>query len=116
MNTTSIQADPWFTYPPTNDVVDLAASGEAVTKNTSTWTFEGNVVNTSDKSLSGATVVVMISDAQNTLVAMEYTSISPAGTAIAPGESNPYSVSIYLDPAVNNSGFTTSTLVIGDVK
>lgn len=116
VNTTSIQADPWFTSPPTNDVVDLAASGEVVTKNTSTWTFEGNVVNTSDKSLSGASVVVMIMDAQNKLVAMEYTSISPTGTAIAPGDSNPYSVSIYLDPAANNSGFTTSTVVIGDVK
>jgi len=55
-------------------------------------------------------------DAQNKLVAMEYTSISPTGTAIAPGDSNPYSVSIYLDPAANNSGFTTSTVVIGDVK
>jgi hypothetical protein len=116
VNTTSIQADPWFTYPPTNDVVDLAASGETVTKNTSTWIFEGNVVNSTDKSLSGATVVVMITDAQNKLVAMEYTSISPTGTAIAPGDTNPYSVSIYLDPSANNSGFTTSTVVIGDVK
>jgi hypothetical protein len=116
VDTTSIQADPWFTYPPTNDVVDLAATGETITKNGATWTFDGSVTNTSDKSLSGATVVVMITDVQNKLIAMEYTSISPSGDAIAPGDSNPYSVSIYLDPKANTTGLTTSTVVIGDVK
>ncbi len=116
VSTTSIQADPWFTYPPTNDVVDLTASGETVTKNGATWTFDGNVINSSDKSLSGATVVVTITDAQNKLIAMEYTSISPSGDAIAPGDSNTYSVSVYLDPKADTNGFTTSTVVIGDVK
>jgi hypothetical protein len=116
VSTTSIQADPWFTSPPTSEVVDLAASGETITKNGSTWTFDGNVINTSDKSLSGATVEVTILDAQNKLIAMEYTSISPSGDAIAPGDSNTYSVTIYLDTKANTGGFTTTTVVIGDVK
>jgi hypothetical protein len=116
VSTTSIQADPWFTSPPTNDSVDLAATGETISKTDSTWTFDGSVINTSDKNLSGATVVVMIMDAQNKLIAMEYTSISPTGDAIAQGDTNPYSVSVYLDPAANSSSFTTSTVVIGDVK
>jgi hypothetical protein len=116
VSTTTIQADPWFTSPPTNDVVDLAASGENITKTGATWAFDGNVVNTSTKSLSGASVVVMIMDAQNKLVSMEYTSISPSGTAIAPGDSNTYSVSVYLDPKVDAAGFTTKTVVVGDVK
>jgi hypothetical protein len=116
VSTTTIQADPWFTYPPTNDVVDLTASGENITKNGATWTFDGSVVNTSNKSLSGATVVVMIMDAQNKLVSMEYTSISPSGDAIAAGDTNTYSISVYLDPSANSAGFTTSTVVIGNVK
>ena len=85
VNTTTVQADPWFTYPPTSELVDLATTGETISKTDSTWTFDGNVVNTSNKSLSAATVVVMIMDAQNKLIAMEYTSISPTGEAIAPG-------------------------------
>jgi hypothetical protein len=116
VSTTSIQADPWFTYPPTNGVVDLTASGETITKNGATWTFDGNVINTSDKSLSGATVEVMIMDGQNKLVAMEYTSISPSGDAIVPGDTNTYSLSVYLDPKANTAGFTSTTVVIGDVK
>jgi hypothetical protein len=55
-------------------------------------------------------------DAQNKLVAMEYTSISPTTDAIAAGETNPYTVSIYLDPKANAAGFTTATVVIGDIK
>lgn len=116
VSTTSIQADPWFTYPPTNAVVDLSASGETITKNGGTWTFDGSVSNTSDKSLSGATVVVMVMDAQNKLIGMEYTSISPSGDAIAPGETNSYSVQVYLDPKADTSGYATSTVVVGDVK
>ncbi len=116
VNTSSAQADPWFTTPPTNELVDLSATGETVQKNGTTWTFDGSVTNSSGKSLSGATVVVMVMDAQNKLVAMEYTSISPTGDAIAAGETNTYSVSISLDPAADATGFTTTTVVIGDVK
>jgi hypothetical protein len=116
VSTWSVQADPWFTYPPTNELVDLTATGETVTKNGATWTVDGSVSNSSNKNLSGITVVVMIKDKMNNLVAMEYTSISPTTEFIAAGETNPYSVSIYLDPAADATAFTTTTLIVGDVK
>jgi hypothetical protein len=87
-----------------------------VQKDGATWTFNGNIINTSDKSLSGATVVVMVIDAQNKLVAMQYTSIFPNGDAIEPGETNAYSVSVDLDPAADATGFTSTTVIVGDVK
>ena len=110
------QLDPWSTYPPSNASVDLAAEGEVVLKDGGTWTINGNVTNTSGRDLSGITVVVTVLNAENRLVAMEYTSISPSGDAIAAGEMNPYSVTVLLDPNVDASGFTTSTVVVGDVK
>jgi hypothetical protein len=112
----SAQTDTGFTSPPSSEFVDLTATGETVQKDGSTWTFSGIVSNTSGKNLSGSTVVVMVMDAQNKLVAMEYTSIYPTGDAIAGGEMNTYIVSVYLDPAVDATGFTTTTMVVGDVK
>jgi hypothetical protein len=116
VSTASIQVDPWFTSPPTSEFVDLTASYEIVKKNGATWIFEGDVINSSGKDLSGATVVVMVMDSQNKLVAMEYTSISPKGDSIAAGETNTYSVSVSLDLATGTTGFTTTTMVVGDVK
>ena len=116
VSNSSAQFDTWFTSPPSFEFVDLVATGETVQKDGATWTFSGSVTNTSDKNLSGATVVVMVMDAQNKLVAMEYTSINPTGDAIAADETNTYSVSVYLDPAADATGFTTTTLVVGDVK
>ena len=112
----SAQADPWFTSPPTSESVELTASNETVQKNGATWIINGSVNNTSGKDLSGATVVVMVMDPQNKLIAMEYASISPAGAAIVAGETYPYSISIMLDPAADSTSFTTTTLVIGDIK
>lgn len=60
--------------------------------------------------------MVMVMDAQNKLVTMEYTSINPKGDAIATSEQNPFLVSVYLNPAADASDFTISTMVIGDVK
>jgi hypothetical protein len=116
VSTYSAQADTWFTYPPSYEFVDLAATGETVQKDGATWTLSGSVINSSDKTLSSITVVVMIMDAQNKLVAMDYTTIYPTGDAIAASETNTYSVSVYLDPAADSTGFTTTTVVLGDVK
>jgi hypothetical protein len=116
VNTASAQADPWFTTPPTSEQVDLFASDETVQKNGATWIINGSVANSSDKDLSGITVVVMVLDSQNLLVAMEYASISSSGEAIVIGETKPYSITILLDPAADTNSFTTTTLVIGDVK
>jgi hypothetical protein len=112
----SAQPDPWFTSPPTFEFVDLTATDESIQKNGATWTFNGEVTNSSGKDLSGATVVVMVMDSQNKLVAMEYTSIPPTGVAFVAGETNTYSVSVLLDPAADPTGVTTITLVVGDVK
>lgn len=116
VSTNSAQPDTRRTSPSSYEFIDLSASGETVQKDGATWTFNGNIINTSDKSLSGATVVVMVMDAQNKLVAMQYTSIFPNGDAIEPGETNAYSVSVDLDPAADATGFTTTTVVVGDVK
>jgi hypothetical protein len=112
----SAQLDLGNTYPPSNEFIDLTATGETVEKNGATWTFNGSFTNTSGKNLSSATVEVMVMDAQNKLVAMEYTSISPSGEAIAAGDINTYLVPVSLDPAVDATGFTTTTVIVGDVK
>jgi hypothetical protein len=116
VRTSTAQPDIWATKPPSSEFVDLPAIGETVDKNGATWTFNSSFTNTSGKNLSGATVEVMVMDAQNKLVAMEYTSISPTGDAIAAGDTNTYSVPVSLDPAVDASGFTTTTVIVGDVK
>jgi hypothetical protein len=116
VSATTAQFDTWFTTPITNEFIDLTVTGETIQKDGATWTFSGSVTNNSGKNLSGAMVVVMIMDPQNKLIAMEYTSIFPAGDAIAAGEINPYSVPVYLDPNVDATGFTTASMVIGDVK
>ena len=116
VQTCSAQVDPYFTSPASYESVDLSATEETVQKNGATWTFDGSVSNTSGKSLSGITLVAMVMDAQNNLVAVEYTSIFPSGDAIAAGETNSYSVSVYLNPAADATAFTTTTMIVGDVK
>jgi len=116
VSTYTAQLDPWRTAPPAYEFIDLSASGETVLKDGVTWTVSGSVINSSDKNLSGATVVVMVKDTQNKLVAMEYTSINPAGDVIAPNETNTYSVTVHLDPAADPTLFTATTLVVGAVK
>jgi hypothetical protein len=65
VSTYSTQFDTWFTSPVSYDFVDLSADGETVQKDGATWTFSGSVTNTSDKSLTGVTVVAMVMDTQN---------------------------------------------------
>jgi hypothetical protein len=116
VKSTTAQIDSWFTSPLSTESVDLVYANQTIQSDGATWTFGGDVTNTSGKKLSGITVVVMISDAQGKLVGMEYTSISPSGDSIAAGDTNTYSISISLDPAVDTAGFTTTTLVVGAVK
>jgi hypothetical protein len=116
VSTFSAQFDNWFTSPSLYDFVELSATGETVQKDGSSWTFNGTVTNSSDKSLSRITVMVKVMDSQNNLVAMEYSTIYPAVEAIAAGETSSYSVSVDLDPAVDASAFSTTTVVVGDIK
>ena len=115
VSTISTQVDPWFTSPTSYEFVDLSVAGDTVEKNGATWVFNGNVNNTGTNSLSGITIIAMVLNAQDTLVAMEYTTIYPSGDAIAAGESNPYSVAVYLDPKADTSSFTTTVVAVGDL-
>jgi hypothetical protein len=116
VKTATAQTDPWFTTPSTSVIVELPTSGETIQKSGATWSINGSVPNTSGKDLSGATVMILVIDLQNKLVAMEYTTITPVGDSIVTGETLPYSVSISLDATADPTGFTTNTLVIGYVK
>lgn len=116
VSTFSTRFDPGETTPSSYELVELSDAGGTVLKDGATWTFDGSITNTSDKSLGGITVMAMIMDAQNTMVAMEYTTIYPTGDAIMLGETNPYSISVYLSPTADSAGYTTSVMVIGDVK
>ena len=118
VSTSSAQIDNGNTSPVSYEIVDLTASNETIENDGATWTISGNVINSSGKNLSGITAVAMILDSQGNLVAMEYTSIFPTdeATTIAADETVPFSVSLYLDPAVEITGFTATTMAIGDVK
>jgi hypothetical protein len=112
----SVQFDPYFTSLTSHISVDLFATEESVQKIGTTWIIDGSVYNGSDKSLSGITVVAMVMDAQNKLVAMDYTTIYPTGDAIAAGDTNIYSIPVYLNPVADAARFTTTTIIVGDVK
>jgi len=116
VRTFSAQVDPGNTSLPDYEYVELAASGETIQKDGATWTINGSIANTSNQQLSSATVVVAVMDAQKNMVAMESAAIFPSGHAIDEGETDPYSISINLDPSVDSSGFTTTTTVIGEVS
>lgn len=116
VRTFTVQVDPGNTIPLNYEFTELAASGETIQKDGATWTINGSVTNTSNQKLSSATVVVAVMDAQNNLVAMESTAIFSSGDAIDAGETDPYSVPIYLDPSMDASGFTTATTVIGEIS
>jgi hypothetical protein len=112
----TVQVDPWNTYPPYYTSVNLTSSGETVQKDGSYWTVDGNFTNTSDKNLSGVTVVVSVYDSQNTLVATGYTYVYPDGDSYIAGSGDTYEVSLYLDPAADTTGYTTQIVVVADVS
>jgi hypothetical protein len=116
VDSATVQVDPWSTYSSSWEVVALTASNEQVVKDGADWTFVGSVTNNSGQALSGATVIVAVYDAQGNLVATSYSYISPDGDAIANGQTSAYEVGIYLDPAADTTGYTTQTIVQGDVK
>jgi archaellin len=112
----TVQVDPWSTYPPSWETVALSASNAQVQKDGASWTFTGNVVNDSGKELSGETVVIAVLDAQNKLVATNYTFVWPEGDTFPNGATSNYEVTVYLDPNADTTGYTYQVLVQGDVK
>jgi uncharacterized protein affecting Mg2+/Co2+ transport len=114
VETSTAQVDSWYTTPSETVTVDLVSSDDSVLIDGSVWAYSGNVINTSDKELSYITVIVKVNDSQGNLVAMDYTTISnPEGT-IKPGDTYQFSVTLYLDPTVDATGFTATSLAIGD--
>ncbi len=114
--TFTVQFDPWSTYPPLYSSVALSPTGETVQKLGSTWTVAGNVTNTTDQNLIGFTIVVVVYEPSGTLVAMGYDYVYPDTDVFAPGAGGAYEVYVYFDPAVDTSGYTTQTFVVGDVS
>ena len=112
----SVQIDSDNTWEPSIETVDLSASNGKVEKNGNTWTFTGQVTNTSAQVLSSETVVVTMYDENNTIMAMNWLDLFPSGNSIASGEVLDYSIDVYLDPEGESSNYTYITLVQGDVK
>jgi len=115
VSTFTVQTDPYTTYPATYEVVALTTKNDQVQKNSDSWNITGDVTNTSSQNLSSETVVVAIYDGEGNLVATDYTYVSLTGDSIAPGETNSYEVTIYLDPNVDATNFTFKTIVQGEV-
>lgn len=110
----TVQIDPWNTYEPYYNSVSLTNSDENIKKDGSYWTVTGNFTNTSDKNITGATVVVMVFDPEGTLAAMSYQYLYPTSDFFAPGSGKSYEVYLYLDPSASTAGYTTQTIVMGE--
>jgi len=76
----------------------------------------GTLVNDSGKALYNATVVGYLMDADDNLIAIQWTYVFPEGDAIADGDSNDFEMTFWLDPAVDPNSLTISYMVQGDVK
>ena len=55
-------------------------------------------------------------DADDNLIAIQWTYVFPEGDAIADGDSNDFEMTFWLDPAVDPNSLTISYMVQGDVK
>ncbi len=111
----SAQAEPWILGQDSSSYLDLQTVNDHIEKSGTTWVVTGDIVNTSDKDLTLEVVTVSISDAQNNLVAVNFSIVS-TGNAIAPNETTHYRVTILLDPRADASKFTYSTAVQGTYK
>jgi len=116
VRTFTSQVDPADVNPVNNKISILEASAETLQKDGASWTVNGTITNTSDQNMNSIIVVVSIMDALNNLVATDYTTIFPTNSVISPGETNAYSVLIYLDPTIDSNVFTSTTSVIGEVS
>jgi len=114
MRTFTVQVDPARTKVPDTQSVELAASGVQIRKDGAVWAFSGAATNNTGKTLSGATVIVTVTDAQNNLVAVVSSNVLPSSGSYSPGSGISYQLVASLDPTVDSSGFKTTTMVIGD--
>ena len=112
--TFTVQIDPYWTYEVDYDLVDLAVTNEDATYDSSgMWTIKGEVTNNSGSDLTSATVVAGLFDAEDTLVAMNWTYIWPDGEVIADGETYDFEIYIYADPSLDPANLFYDFIVQG---
>jgi len=112
----SVQFDAYGTYDTTFDVVALETANESSETGTSSNVeFTGDVVNNSGEALSSAIVVLALYDTDDNLVISNWTSVYPDGDTFADGETLPFSLTLYLAPDVDTTGWTFRTFVQGYV-
>ncbi len=113
----TVQVDPYWTFASNNQTVPLQTSDDKKTDNGSgQWDVSGTVTNTSGKQLSSVTVVVGMYDAQNKLIATESTDVSSQSNIFAANETDPYDLTLNVDPSIDASGFTIKTFAQGIEK
>lgn len=114
VRTHTVQIDPARTYPVFTTLVEFPPHTETVVKEGATWLVSGTFLNSSNHSLSGATVVVTVLDSLGNLVAADFNYIL-TGAMIAPGETNAYQVYLFLDPLADLSAYATHTIIFGEI-
>ena len=112
---TSVQIDPFWTFPVSNRLVALKASKVTTQADGSRLTIKGDVVNTSALTLIDATVVITLRDADGKLVAADKAYTDNQGD-IAPKSTQTWSVTIDLPTKVDPSKLKVETVVQGVVK
>ncbi len=80
------------------------------------WSFSGEVTNSSDKTLSWATVVVALYDPQGRLLAAGKTDVYGATGLIEPKSTTPYELDLNLPAELDPAKVTVKTLVQGMVN
>ena len=117
IDTFTVQIDPYWTYTVDYDLVDLTnVTTTKDERSSGQISLGGTLVNDSGKALYNATVVGYLMDADDNLIAIQWTYVFPEGDAIADGDSNDFEMTFWLDPAVDPNSLTISYMVQGDVK
>ena len=113
----TVQVDRLATFHSSFETVSLSTSKDLLDKSANTtWQLKGQITNTSGKALIDETVIVAVYDANSIPVATNWSVVSPKSDSIAPGETSPFELSVYLDPGADLSTLTYKTIVVGDVK
>lgn len=111
----SVQVDPYWTYETSFDVVALETANESSESSDGYVTFTGDVVNTSEESLSSASLILAIYDGEEVLYSSSWTSVYPEEDTIAPGATLPFELTLYIPSDVDTTDYTFFTFVQGYV-
>lgn len=113
----TVQVDPVWTYAIPYSVAEIeTANEEREAVGTAQYSFRGDVVNTSDVPLTSVTLILGIYDGAGQLVATNWINVYPETETLAPGDSLPFDMSVYLPTGVDVSNYAFSTLAQGSVE